>query len=396
MVLKQTRRKITSLHILTVCFLAILAVFGVMNFDTLLADMSKVAEGEMESVDDAIDNIEADYNEEFFRKNDFLNVNGLVNNWMGVRVLNERAKLDNGQLTYYYTGGSVEENSQNLIALNEFLQQRDIPLLYVQAPCKIDPDDPQLPAGVEDDTNEKADEFLDQIEKGGVPYLDLREEMEADGLDHYSMFFSTDHHWTPKAAFWGYGKLIEYMNEQYGYEIDSSYYDLENYNVQTYEDWFLGSHGKRVGIYYGGVDDIDVITPKFPTNLTFTAPSQDIERTGPFDQSILAQERIETKDYFNGSPYTVYTGGDYGRSTYRNEQAPCNKKILVVKDSYAIPVLAFSSLCFESIDAIDLRYFKSETLVNYIDQTNPDAVVIFYTVPNASDVLEDEMFSFGL
>lgn len=367
-----------------------------MNFDTILEDVLKVADGEVESVGEAIDTIEADYSENFFLKDEFLNLNGWANDKLGVRVLNERAKLENGQLTYYYTGGSIEENSQNLIALNEFLQQREIPLLFVQAPCKIDPKDPQLPAGIEDDTNQKADAFLAQIQQGGVDYLDLREEMEADGIDHYSMFFSTDHHWTPKAAFWGYGKLIEYMNENYGYDIDSSYYDLENYNVQTYEDWFLGSHGKRVGIYYGGVDDIDVITPKFPTNLTFTAPSQDIVRTGPFEQSMLVQERIEPKDYFHNSPYTVYTGGDYSRSTYRNEQAPSDKKILIVKDSYALPVLAFSSLCFESIDAIDLRYFKTETLVQYIEDTKPDAVIFFYTVPNDSDVLEDEMFSFGL
>lgn len=364
-----------------------------MNFDTILEDVLKVADGEVESVDEAIDTIEADYSENFFLKDEFLNLNGWVNDKLGVRVLNERAKLENGQLTYYFTGGDTQNNSKNLIALNEFLQQREIPLLYIQAPYKIDGDDPQLPAGVEDDSNQNTDAFLAQIQQGGVDYVDLRAEMKADGIDHYSMFFPTDHHWTPKAAFWGYGKLIEYMNENYGYDIDSSYYDLENYNVQTYEDWFLGSHGKRVGIYYGGVDDIDVITPKFSTNITFEAPSQDIVRTGPFEQSALDQEKIAEKDYFNKNPYTVYTGGDYSRCTFRNEQAPSDKKVLIVKDSYALPVLSFTSLCFESVDAIDLRYFKTETLVQYIEKTKPDAVVILY---NPTNVVQEEMFSFGL
>ena len=50
---------------------------------------------------------------------------------------------------------------------------------------------------------------------------------------------------------------------------DEEALDIKNYEVNTYRNWFLGSIGKRVGIYYAGIDDIDLIYPKFDTLLSF-------------------------------------------------------------------------------------------------------------------------------
>ena len=54
------------------------------------------------------------------------------------------------------------------------LEDRDIPLLYVQAPQKLQPGDDRLPEGVADYGDDYADQILSVLEEQAVPTLDLR------------------------------------------------------------------------------------------------------------------------------------------------------------------------------------------------------------------------------
>lgn len=61
--------------------------------------------------------------------------------------------------------------------------------------------------------------------------------MNDDNLDYYSI----DHHWTPKAGLWAFGKISETLNKDYDFDIDMNLANQDNYDVKTYKDWFLGS-----------------------------------------------------------------------------------------------------------------------------------------------------------
>ena len=76
------------------------------------------------------------------------------------------------------------------------------------------------------------------------------------------MMYKTDHHWTTRAGFYAYCKLEDYLTQIFQCDVDSRIGDINNYNIEVYEKWHLGSNGQRTGIYFAGIDDFELIVPK--------------------------------------------------------------------------------------------------------------------------------------
>lgn len=66
-----------------------------------------------------------------------------------------------------------------------------------------------------------------------------------------------------------------------------------------------------MGSLYAGVDDFEWWTPKEAGRFTLDVEEYGIHREGSWDEALLFPERMEVKDWFNGNPYTLYSGGDY-------------------------------------------------------------------------------------
>lgn len=147
--------------------------------------------------------------------------------------------------------------------------------------------------------------------------------------------------------------------------------------METWEDWFLGSQGKRVGTLYGGVDGIELWKPVFETDFTYSVPIYEIERTGPFEESLLFPERLEEKDYFGGNPYTLYAGATTPWPAFTTAKT-WTARILLLRDSYACAMTPFLALGCSELITVDLRYFH-ENLLTYADWLKPDLVLVLYT-----------------
>ncbi|MFQ8761698.1 MAG: hypothetical protein ACLSAF_21810 [Intestinimonas sp.] len=145
-----------------------------------------------------------------------------------------------------------------------------------------------------------------------------------------------------------------------------------------------------MGSLYAGVDDIELWVPTFHTNFTYSIPIYDMERTGPFEESLLFPERVEERDYFGGNPYTLYAGGDYPMGRIYNEVHPEGKRILLLRDSYACALTPFLALSCGELITIDLRYFHDD-LLSYVDWLEPDVVLVMYT---AGSLALDPLFDF--
>ncbi len=241
-------------------------------------------------------------------------------------------------------------------------------------------------------SNENTDNFIGGMREGGIPVLDIREEIKKADLDHYSMFFRTDHHWTPEGGFFAYTRIMEKLAD-FGYTADPSKLDLDNYEEEHYRGYFLGSAGRRTGSVYAGVDDISLIYPKFSTKLSVSVPAKEISRQGGFKEAIFDYSHLESDDYYTTSPYSTYIGGDYPLVIHENEEAENDKTVLLVRDSFSLPVQSFLSLSIRNIHVIDLRYYTEQTLLEYADQLKPDLVMFLYNVNIFGD---DTMFQFGM
>ena len=350
-----------------------------------------------ERIQSFIGSAEATANSALDQDHFFIQLYGEVQKLSGRTVVEDAdprysvVKLTDGTLTFVNDQAlDVSGHGRSVVRLSRALEKRDIPLLYVQAPQTLQSGDPRLPDGVSDYGNDYADQILAVLEEQGVAALDLRETLAACGRDWSSLFFRTDHHWTPEAGFLACQTIAETLRRDYGFTIPGKYTDERFFTRTFYSDYFLGSQGKRVGSLYAGVDDIELWVPTFHTNFTYSIPIYDMERTGPFEESLLFPERVEERDYFGGNPYTLYAGGDYPMGRIYNEVHPEGKRILLLRDSYACALTPFLALSCGELITIDLRYFHDD-LLSYVDWLEPDVVLVMYT---AGSLALDPLFDF--
>lgn len=344
---------------------------------------------------------EGDLNSDLDRSHGFIQLYGGVQRLLGRRVLsdvdkaNTVVRLSNGSLQFVDMTldgpkDTVEGNAQATVALRDALAESDIPFLYVMAPQKIGPgmEEELLPTGISDYGNGYADAFLSTLHGSDVDTVDLRDVLAQKG-SWTDWFFRTDHHWKPEAAFFCYQSLVGTL-ETYGIYTDPRYTDEANWEKNIYEDYFLGSQGKRVGSLYAGTDDFTAYTPKFSTDMTYTCDFYNIHRSGTMEQSVLFPERLETRDWFNGNPYTYYAGGDYPLSTVENRQNPDGKSILLLRESYSCAITPFLALSCSTLNTIDLRYFSGD-LLDTIRDLHPDLVVMLYSTTSTAN---ETLFAF--
>ncbi len=343
------------------------------------------------SFSEAKEEIVNGYTENIKQKYAFVNLNGLFTKMFGGRVCNDVLKLNNGMLTPVEVEGyDMSNNANTIVQINNHLNDKGIDFFYVQSPSKIDMNNEVIPIGVTNEINNNTNELLSQIEKEGVNVLDLRENMvdTVDKINQY--FYVTDHHWNPIGAFKAFQEISEYLQMFYPNEpIMGEYQTLNNWEVHRKESWFLGSQGKRTGTYFGGVDDLIWLTPKFDTSMSFLNVYKDEYYNGDYSDANIRDIYINECDYFGLNAYCVYVGGDYPLVQHRNNNAPVEKKVLIVKDSFVLPLQTYFSTVFKEVDVIDMRHYTAGTLDEFIMDSKPDIVIMNF---NASAVTKDELF----
>lgn len=301
-------------------------------------------------------------------------------------------KLDSGALQFVDLGGQYVDASGPANVLADFadrLGQRGIPLLYVNAPQKIPRGDSILPDGITEYGNEMGDVLLETLHSRGVDVFDLRDVFEA-APDYAAWFFKTDHHWKPAGAFLAYQALAPVL-EGFGIRTDPQWLSRDAYDIKVYEDWFLGSQGKRVGSLYAGVDDFEWWSPKGAVRFTLDVEEYGIHREGGWNETLLFPERVETRDWFNANPYTLYSGGDYPLATIVNHDNPGGEDMVLIRDSMSCALTPFLARSCRTLTTIDLRYFSGD-LEETIAALDPALVMVLYSTTNAKS---EEMFRFG-
>lgn len=340
-------------------------------------------------------------NQDLDRDHLFIQLYGGIQHLTGRRMVedavgeNTVVKLSTGALNFVKpdsTARPAETVAANAAATAAFardLGKLHIPYLYVMAPQKIQRGQDLLPPGMAENGNSSADAFLEALDRQGVPFYDLRPSFESNGI-YSGWFFNTDHHWKPEAAFFAWQHLAQILDHRYGFVTAGLLTDPADWSTTVLDDFFLGSQGKRVGSLYAGVDDFTIYTPKFDTKLTYASPDGGFERTGTFNQSVCFPERVAEKDWFNGNPYTYYSGGDYGIATMTNHKNPNGPKLVLLRESFSCALAPFLALSCSELTTIDLRHFSGD-LLETIEGLDPDLVLTVYA---ASSTGLEQMFAF--
>ncbi len=336
----------------------------------------KIYENAVKGVEDKIDYYSSNL---LIGRMNFVEMNASFNKLIGMDIVSGTDSvlvMRNGYLTFEAYPADTDYPVKSTDYFSNWLKNKGINFLYVQCPSKESPLDNQLPYGVEDGYNITADSLIKGLEESNVAHIDLRKKLNADFDDYYSCFFKTDHHWTPETGVWAAGKIAEELNERYGYSLDLSIADLNNYNIKIYEDYCFGSQGKKATLKYAAPEDISLIYPKADTDFTVCYDG-DKKLSGRFEDTLLRRDVFDKIDYYNISTYSAYFHGNHSLTTIHNNKVNNGKRMVYIMDSFSASVVPYLAIEVEDMLVIDRRNFNG-SVTNAIEAFGADTVVVAY------------------
>lgn len=265
---------------------------------------------------------------------------------------------------------------RSLAALKKYLDSINTPLIFLQMPNKLD--DVSLTAAMHFSGQKDYDlmAYLSQID---IDVLDL-DKTYADipiTLRKQRFILRTDVHYATYAEFDSAKVLTNHLSKKYGIKFINlgTIFDIANWNITAYP--FLGNTARSAGRFFAGIDQFEVYSPKFQSNLSLFNERGQAVRSGDFKNVVMnGYEKRENIDLYT---YWVTNYGQWPKPYYRYTNNAIGKapKILILADSTFLRGIAFLSLVCSSVTVVDTRYLKN---IPYVEQALNeeiyDAVVI--------------------
>lgn len=345
--------------------------------------------------------IETAFSEGLTYHKDFLDLNSAVQKNIGTMQIDKGdttvVKSKSGYLSYVreeMPKETLKKRAEKTAELYKATKENGAEFMYIMAPVKGYY--MEYAENVEDYNRQNCDAFIEELEDAGVPYFNLIDKMKKDRITEEEMFFITDHHWRPEYALWAANSVAGELKNRFGFEYDKEKLDIDNYTVEIHFNAFLGSQGKKTGRYFTelGLDDINVITPKFDTLFTDTQVGKNYAMTGTFSDVLIHEYHIGDADIYNKNPYAAYLGGDYREQILENHTNPEGKNIVLIKDSFSCAFAPFFAMTNHNTHLLDMRdfaEFKGDRInvAEYIKRVKPDYVLVMYSGVTGEDRVYD-------
>ena len=191
------------------------------------------------------------------------------------------------------------------------------------------------------------------------------------------LYYKTDHHWTTQAAFY----VFRDAAAQLGIEGEAG----ENFVSYTVSDSFNGALAAKSGVGLSERETIDIYAPtQGDDDVVVSYVDEGRKATSLYDSS-----KLETRDQ-----YSVFLGGNTSVIDIKTVSAS-QKRLLVVKDSFANCFIPFLAPYYREIVVVDPRYY-SGTMEDILDTYRiTDALFLysgntFFTDNHLSGVLTGE------
>lgn len=216
-----------------------------------------------------------------------------------------------------------------------------------------------------------------------VDYIDYREYFIKNEWKATDIFYKTDQHWTTLAAFAGYGQLVQHLNENYDANLNTYYTNIDNYNLETYEKYFIGDYGRDAGVAYVGLDDFTLVSPKYETNYTIKFTDDEgvwEEQSGDVYKTLIDLSYFEEEDYYNKDMYSTYLNAINEQATVINNGNNDGLKVLFISDSYTSPLGVFFAPHCSQMDFMWSENNSAETMEAAIESEKYDYIFIGLTI----------------
>lgn len=218
-----------------------------------------------------------------------------------------------------------------------------------------------------------------KFKDAGVNFIDVRDTFKNEYKAGKQIYYKTDHHWTTEGAFTAYKSLAATL----GFKS----FDKSDYTIKT-ENNFYGTTYSSSGFWCAEPDTIEMWSNKenYKINVTIKDRNKDNQKITINNDSVFFTERLKEDD-----KYPVFLDGNHPYTVINNEslkEKGNDKKLLVIKDSFAHSLVPFLSDHYSQIIMIDMRYYRQNinegtlSVADLIKTNNIDQVLFIYSLDN--------------
>lgn len=294
--------------------------------------------------------------------------------FMSVKTRAELAvgKKDNGLVYfgedgYLFSVDSIDTGQlqENIDSINSFAENCKAEVMLMAVPAAADILNDKLPTQIPFQEEEEAFECLEKNSE--VEMLDLRE-MFREKSDEY-IYYRTDHHWTSLGAFYAYQLFSDTDAEPDDYEITEI---SDEFYGTNYSKALLSSIEPDSMYRYDFKDDKNSYSVEI-----YDSTGKQIKKMNSF----YDDDYLEMKD-----KYSYYLSGNNPVTFIKRQgkEDDTGKSILIVKDSFAHCFIPFIAPDYDTVVAIDMRYYRSSP-EDIMEKYGTDQVLFLYNIVNLSN-----------
>lgn len=255
----------------------------------------------------------------------------------------------------------------NMQAITAFAQAQSVPVYLMAVPTAGAVVKDKLPDLHLDYPDADMLEQARRIAGDSLHWLDVMGDFST-AEERDALYYRTDHHWTTEGAYRAYCLLMQERREP------SVARDI--FSVEQVPDFYGTSYSKS-GLWLTPPDEIELWTD--PELQAVTSVHDGNRREPIVQQGMLFREYLSEAD-----KYPVFLSGNHAR-IHIETNAESDKRLLVVKDSYAHALAPFLAEEYRTIDLIDLRYFKRRTVSDWMQEHPVDEVLFVYGLSSLAE-----------
>lgn len=231
----------------------------------------------------------------------------------------------------------MENNYNSLAKLKQLYPNINMDFMLVPNAANIMFD--KLPLfAVTEDQNKQMDDFFKKIQSIGINPVDVRDTFK-NNKEKIELYYHTDHHWTTDGAYLAYQDFAKKN------KLNSNI----KYDALAVKNDFRGTLASKSGFTNGLNDMIKIYIPKegqnYKNSVIFYSDTK--EKTTEF-YKLNNLKKKDTYTVFGGSNHPIYS---------IKTPVSSQRKLLLIKDSYANSFIPFLSQDYREIIVIDPRYF---------------------------------------
>lgn len=289
----------------------------------------------------------------------FVQLKSKVNLLMGKAENNGVYLGKDNQLMEDFEEEPQETTDEKINVVNNFVNNyENINTSFMMIPTSVEILKDKLPAYAPVDSQLKYMEYIQEKLNPEIKFISPYEAFQ-NNKDEY-LYYKTDHHWTSKGAYIAY---LEYCNA-----LNLEPQKEEEFNVELVANDFYGSLSSKIGEKRGKPDDVYVYIPKENGEVIVNYVTEQIKSS-----SLYSSKALDKKD-----KYEVFTGGNHSQINIKT-LGDINKKLLIIKDSYANSFIPFLTSHYGEIDVVDLRYY-TDNIDTLIKEKGITDILFLYNV----------------